>query len=93
MVFVSFIDGARASRLQEVNVTVFDPQTCSSFYGGKMYEFMICAGAAAGGMDACQVNICKLGILDFFGLDVFTWSQLVHLFSNKKKILGKYVYK
>ncbi|XP_051546815.1 transmembrane protease serine 9-like [Myxocyprinus asiaticus] len=47
-------NGPRASRLQEVNVTVFDPQTCSTFYEGKMREFMMCAGADAGGMDACQ---------------------------------------
>ncbi|XP_077091021.1 ovochymase-1 isoform X2 [Siphateles boraxobius] len=47
-------NGPRASRLQEVNVTVFDPQTCSRFYVGKMHECMMCAGADAGGRDACQ---------------------------------------
>ncbi|XP_050964073.1 ovochymase-1 [Labeo rohita] len=47
-------NGPRASRLQEVNVTVFEPQTCNKYYGGKMLKFMMCAGADAGGMDACQ---------------------------------------
>lgn len=47
-------NGALASRLQEVNVTVYETQTCSKFYGKKMYKFMTCAGVNAGGMDACQ---------------------------------------
>ncbi|KAK2892939.1 hypothetical protein Q8A67_012927 [Cirrhinus molitorella] len=47
-------NGPRASRLQEVNVTVFEPQTCNKYYGGKMQKFMMCAGAEAGGVDACQ---------------------------------------
>ncbi|XP_065121904.1 ovochymase-1 isoform X2 [Paramisgurnus dabryanus] len=51
-------NGPRASRLQEVNVTVFKQETCNQFFRGKMHEFMMCAGADAGGTDACQVNIC-----------------------------------
>uniref|UniRef100_A0A8C1LBI3 Zgc:55888 n=1 Tax=Cyprinus carpio TaxID=7962 RepID=A0A8C1LBI3_CYPCA len=47
-------NGPRASRLQEVNVTVFKPQTCNKYYRGKMLKFMMCAGAEAGRMDACQ---------------------------------------
>ncbi|XP_067283479.1 ovochymase-1 [Pseudorasbora parva] len=47
-------NGPRVSRLQEVNVTVFEPQTCTKFYGKKMYTFMMCAGVDSGGMDACQ---------------------------------------
>nr|XP_055047176.1 polyserase-2-like isoform X1 [Misgurnus anguillicaudatus] len=47
-------NGPRASRLQEVNVTVFKPETCNQYYKGKMHEFMMCAGADAGGTDACQ---------------------------------------
>ncbi|XP_051543952.1 transmembrane protease serine 9-like [Myxocyprinus asiaticus] len=47
-------NGPQASKLQEVNVTVFDPEICSSYYRGKMHTFMMCAGTDAGGMDACQ---------------------------------------
>ncbi|XP_065121905.1 ovochymase-1 isoform X3 [Paramisgurnus dabryanus] len=47
-------NGPRASRLQEVNVTVFKQETCNQFFRGKMHEFMMCAGADAGGTDACQ---------------------------------------
>uniref|UniRef100_A0A8C1Z0H6 Zgc:55888 n=1 Tax=Cyprinus carpio TaxID=7962 RepID=A0A8C1Z0H6_CYPCA len=47
-------NGPRASRLQEVNVTVFELQTCNKYYSGKMLKNMMCAGADAGGMDACQ---------------------------------------
>lgn len=53
-----FVDGPRAFKLQEVNVTVFNPETCRELFGGKMHAFMMCAGADAGGMDACQVNLC-----------------------------------
>ncbi|KAF4114773.1 hypothetical protein G5714_004996 [Onychostoma macrolepis] len=47
-------NGPRASRLQEVNVTLFEPQTCNQHYRGKMLKNMMCAGAEAGGRDACQ---------------------------------------
>ncbi|KAA0720643.1 Polyserase-2 [Triplophysa tibetana] len=47
-------NGPRAFKLQEVNVTVFNPETCRQLFGGKMHAFMMCAGADAGGMDACQ---------------------------------------
>uniref|UniRef100_A0A672RK72 Zgc:55888 n=1 Tax=Sinocyclocheilus grahami TaxID=75366 RepID=A0A672RK72_SINGR len=47
-------NGPRASGLQEVNVTVFEPQTCNKYYRGKMLKFMVCAGAEEGRMDACQ---------------------------------------
>ncbi|XP_016390791.1 lipase maturation factor 2-like [Sinocyclocheilus rhinocerous] len=47
-------NGPRASGLQEVNVTVFEPQACNKYYRGKVLENMMCAGADAGGMDACQ---------------------------------------
>ncbi|NP_956439.2 ovochymase-1 precursor [Danio rerio] len=47
-------NGPQASRLQEVNVTVYEPQKCNRFYRGKVLKSMICAGANEGGMDACQ---------------------------------------
>ncbi|XP_056311085.1 ovochymase-1 [Danio aesculapii] len=47
-------NGPQASRLQEVNVTVYEPQTCNRFYRGKVLRSMMCAGANEGGMDACQ---------------------------------------
>lgn len=50
-----FADGPRVSKLQEVNVTVYEPETCRQFFGVKIREFMMCAGVDAGGMDACQV--------------------------------------
>uniref|UniRef100_A0AAY4D3R6 trypsin n=1 Tax=Denticeps clupeoides TaxID=299321 RepID=A0AAY4D3R6_9TELE len=42
-----------ASRLQEVNVTVLQPETCSMLYRG-MRQNMLCAGRLLGGVDACQ---------------------------------------
>ncbi|XP_028810817.1 prostasin-like isoform X2 [Denticeps clupeoides] len=46
-------NGPQASRLQEVNVTVLQPETCSMLYRG-MRQNMLCAGRLLGGVDACQ---------------------------------------
>ncbi|MBN3306000.1 TMPS9 protease, partial [Amia calva] len=47
--------GPRAWRLQEVNITVIDSDTCNwQFYNGKVTDSMICAGEPTGGKDACQ---------------------------------------
>ncbi|TRY92079.1 hypothetical protein DNTS_005868, partial [Danionella cerebrum] len=47
-------NGPRATTLQEVNVTVFEHQTCNRYYSGKILPCMFCAGLDTGGMDACQ---------------------------------------
>ncbi len=66
-----FIDGPRAFSLQEVNVTVFEPQTCNQLYRGKILTNMMCAGADAGGRDACQVNSCLFVLLIFLSSDKY----------------------
>ncbi|PIK49520.1 putative atrial natriuretic peptide-converting enzyme-like [Apostichopus japonicus] len=48
--------GDVADQLQEANVPLVDRATCnhSGSYGGAITDNMICAGFAAGGVDACQ---------------------------------------
>lgn len=50
------IDGPRATRLQEVNVTVMTLDLCQSYYKSRIRTRMFCAGQEAGGVDACQVT-------------------------------------
>ncbi|XP_015207382.1 ovochymase-1 isoform X2 [Lepisosteus oculatus] len=48
-------NGPRALRLQEVNITILDQNTCNSqFYSSSISAGMVCAGRAEGGKDACQ---------------------------------------
>ncbi|KAK2832200.1 hypothetical protein Q7C36_015662 [Tachysurus vachellii] len=46
--------GPRATKLQEVNITIVEPDACVQFYGGVIRSSMMCAGEATGGLDACQ---------------------------------------
>ena len=45
---------ATPDHLQEAIVPVMEQDTCSSMYPGDIYESMICAGYAEGGIDSCQ---------------------------------------
>ncbi|XP_058273091.1 ovochymase-1 isoform X1 [Hemibagrus wyckioides] len=46
--------GPRATKLQEVNITILETDTCLQFYGGVIRSSMMCAGEVTGGVDACQ---------------------------------------
>lgn len=48
-------DGPRVQRLQEVNVSILDQDSCQRFYLGRLRASMFCAGREQGGADACQV--------------------------------------
>ncbi|XP_029282301.1 ovochymase-1 isoform X2 [Cottoperca gobio] len=47
-------NGARVSRLQEVNVTILPQDVCNRYYLGRVRPSMLCAGKSGGGADACQ---------------------------------------
>ncbi|KAK3517805.1 hypothetical protein QTP70_018968 [Hemibagrus guttatus] len=46
--------GPRATKLQEVNITILETNNCMQFYGGVIRSSMMCAGEVTGGVDACQ---------------------------------------
>ncbi|XP_061814911.1 ovochymase-1 isoform X1 [Nerophis lumbriciformis] len=47
-------NGARVTRLQEVNVTVLPSDVCNRYYKSRIRASMFCAGKEAGGVDSCQ---------------------------------------
>lgn len=46
--------GDQVEHLQKVAVPYITNTTCRSYYPGKIYNDMICAGRAEGGVDSCQ---------------------------------------
>uniref|UniRef100_A0A8D0F7D5 Peptidase S1 domain-containing protein n=1 Tax=Strix occidentalis caurina TaxID=311401 RepID=A0A8D0F7D5_STROC len=48
---------------QCVNVTAVGDAECRRVYGTKVTQDMLCAGAAAGGKDSCQVPPAPRGVL------------------------------
>lgn len=40
--------------LQRVAVPYISSSTCTNYYPGRIYDDMVCAGSASGGLDACQ---------------------------------------
>lgn len=52
------VDGQFPKVLQEVNVRVYDNESCnaSPMYPGWIQDSMLCAGVVGGGQDACKYN-------------------------------------
>ena len=55
--------------LQQVQLPYIDNERCKDFYGGMIYDDMICAGFKDGGKDACQGDSGGPLVVDSNGKD------------------------